>query len=101
MSGTLSAPSAWKMSVLALTLARISALRLWLAVMPPPCASTLVSFSFIAAAGSGDDRIVAPWGSDERCSRPIGIHTILSLVDNALALVQSAAQCGHVGSKNT
>src|SRR5205814_7700286 len=82
-------------------LAKAPPLSLGSTVMPPLRSSTLVSFSVIAAAGSAADRMVAPCGADERCSRPIGIQTIFSLVSSGLELIHSAAQCGQVASKNT
>src|SRR5256885_4628416 len=101
MSGTLSSPILLNRSVLALTLASTSSDSDALTVMPTLCSSTPVSFSFIAADGSLEDRMVAPCGADWRCRKPTGIHTTLSLVASGLAFIHNAAQCGQAGSKNT
>src|SRR5690349_19788546 len=101
MSGTLSSPVRMNRSVLAFTLASTSSDSEGFAVMPPRCSITADSFSFIAAAGSGEDRMVAPCGADERDRKPTGSHTTFRRVASGLALIHSAAQCGQVGSKNT
>ena len=92
ISGTLSAPSFWKISVLALTRPSTSSLSEALAVMPPPLFSTEASFSVIAATGSAAERMVAPCGSDCGRSRPMGIHTIFSLPSSGCALFHRWAQ---------
>src|SRR3569832_2996385 len=71
------------------------------AVMPPFCDRTEASFSSIFAMGSDAARIVAPCAMLLSPIRPTGIQMNFACDLSGLAACQSAAQCGHCGSKNT